>query len=88
MVDIGVPDTLRVNAITAFAGETTFLGIWISKKTNFSDDQILGLAAFGAGILITAAIFSMVIEAERSIGILATLLACGMLNRCPRFACA
>ena len=58
------------------------------RKQNFSDDQILGLTAFGAGILITAAIFSMVIEAERSIGILATLLACGMLNRCLWYTCA
>ena len=75
MVDVGVPDILRVIAITAFAGGTTFLGIWISKKTNFSDDQVLALTAFGAGILIAAAIFSMVIEAEKSIGILATLFA-------------
>src|SRR5829696_6047058 len=75
MVAIGVADILRVIAITAFAGGTTFLGIWISKKINFSEDQILTLTAFGAGILISAAIFSMVIEAEKSIGIIATLFA-------------
>src|ERR671920_888232 len=75
MVAIGVADVLRVIAITAFAGGTTFLGIWISKKTNFSEDHILALTAFGAGILISAAIFSMVIEAEKSIGIIATLFA-------------
>jgi uncharacterized membrane-anchored protein YitT (DUF2179 family) len=58
---IGAVDILRVIVITAFAGGTIFLGIWISKKTKFSDDQILALTAFGAGILISAAIFSMVI---------------------------
>jgi hypothetical protein len=50
MADIGVVDILRVVVITAFAGGTTFLGIWISKKTNFSDDHVLALTAFGAGI--------------------------------------
>ena len=75
MVVIGIADILRVILITAFAGGTTFLGIWISKKTNFSEDHILALTAFGAGILISAAIFSMVIEAEKSIGIIATLFA-------------
>jgi zinc transporter, ZIP family len=72
---IGAVDIFRVVATTAFAGGTIFLGIWISKKINFSDDQILALTAFGAGILISAAIFSMVIEAEKSIGIIATLFA-------------
>src|SRR5215203_6428198 len=71
----GAIDILRVIAITAFAGGTSFLGIWISKKTNFSEDHILALTAFGAGILISAAIFSMVIEAEKNIGIIATLFA-------------
>ena len=72
---IGVIDILRVIAITSFAGGTTFLGIYISKRTNFSEDHVLALTAFGAGILISAAIFSMVIEAEKSIGIMATLFA-------------
>src|ERR671919_1381312 len=72
---IGAIDILRVIAITSFAGGTSFLGIYISKRTNFSEDHVLALTAFGAGILISAAIFSMVIEAEKSIGIMATLFA-------------
>jgi hypothetical protein len=72
---IGAVDILRVMVITAFAGGTTFLGIWISRKINFSEDHILAITAFGAGILISAAIFSMVIEAEKNIGIMATLFA-------------
>jgi zinc transporter, ZIP family len=72
---IGAIDILRVIAITSFAGGTTFLGIYISKRTNFAEDHVLALTAFGAGILISAAIFSMVIEAEKSIGITATLFA-------------
>jgi zinc transporter, ZIP family len=75
MIDIGIEDILRVILITAFAGGTSFLGIWISKKRNFSKDHVLALTAFGAGILISAAVFSMVIEAEESIGIAATLIA-------------
>ena len=75
MAAIEVADIMRVIAITAFAGGTTFLGIWISKKAKFSEDHILTLTAFGAGILISAAVFSMVIEAEKSIGIIATLIA-------------
>ena len=62
---IGAIDTLRVIAITGFAGGTSFLGIWISKRIMLSADQVLGLTAFGAGILMSAAIFSMVVEAEK-----------------------
>lgn len=72
---IGALDILRVIAITGFAGGTSFLGIWISKRMKFSADQTLGLTAFGAGILMSAAIFSMVVEAEKGIGIAATLVA-------------
>ena len=72
---IGALDILRVIAITGFAGGTSFLGIWISKRMKFSADQILALTAFGAGILMSAAIFSMVVEAEKGIGIAATLVA-------------
>ena len=72
---IGAIDILRVIAITGFAGGTSFLGIWISKRMKFSADQTLGLTAFGAGILMSAAIFSMVVEAEKGIGIAATLCA-------------
>lgn len=68
-------EILRVMAITGFAGGTSFLGIWISRRRKFSPDQILAVTAFGAGILMSAAIFSMVIEAEKTIGIVATLLA-------------
>jgi ZIP family zinc transporter len=72
---IGIADVLRVLLITVFVGGTTFVGILISRKINFSEDQILAITAFGAGILVSAAIFSMVIEAERTIGIIATLFA-------------
>lgn len=72
---IGAIEIFRVIAITAFAGGTSFLGIWISKKIDFSEDQGLALTAFGAGILISAAIFSMLIEAEKTIGIATTLFA-------------
>jgi ZIP family zinc transporter len=74
-MSLEVLDILRVIAITSFAGGTTFLGIYISKRTNFTEDHVLALTAFGAGILISAAIFSMVIEAEKSIGVMATLFA-------------
>jgi zinc transporter, ZIP family len=68
-------DILRVVAITAFAGGTSFLGVYIGKRTRFTDQQVLTLTAFGAGILIAAAVFEMVIEAEKSIGITLTLIA-------------
>jgi zinc transporter, ZIP family len=68
-------DILRVIAITAFAGGTSFLGVYIAKRMRFTDQQVLTLTAFGAGILIAAAVFEMVIEAEKSIGITLTLIA-------------
>jgi zinc transporter, ZIP family len=68
-------DILKVVAITAFAGGTSFLGVYIGKRTRFTDQQVLTLTAFGAGILIAAAVFEMVIEAEKSIGITLTLIA-------------
>jgi ZIP family zinc transporter len=68
-------DILRVVAITAFAGGTSFLGVYIAKRMRFTDQQVLTLTAFGAGILIAAAVFEMVIEAEKSIGITLTLIA-------------
>jgi ZIP family zinc transporter len=64
-----------VIAITAFAGGTSFLGVYIGKRMRFTDQQVLTLTAFGAGILIAAAVFEMVIEAERTIGITLTLIA-------------
>ena len=68
-------DILRVIAITSFAGGTSFLGVYIGKRMRFTDQQVLTLTAFGAGILIAAAVFEMVIEAEKNIGITLTLVA-------------
>jgi zinc transporter, ZIP family len=68
-------DILRVIIITAFAGGTSFLGVYIAKRMRFTDQQVLTLTAFGAGILIAAAVFEMVIEAEKTIGITLTLIA-------------
>jgi len=68
-------DILRVIAITAFAGGTSFLGVYIAKRMRFTDQQVLTLTSFGAGILIAAAVFEMVIEAEKIIGITLTLIA-------------
>src|ERR671921_2038912 len=73
-MSLEVLDILRVIALISFAGGTSFLGALISKYKKFGDQQILFLTAFGAGILISAAIFEMVIEAERIIGIALTLL--------------
>ena len=71
----GALDILRVIAITAFAGGTSFLGVCIAKRIRFAEQHILTLTAFGAGILIAAAVFEMVIEAEKNIGITLTLIA-------------
>jgi zinc transporter ZupT len=68
-------DILRVIAITAFAGGTSFLGVYIGKRMRFTEQHVLILTAFGAGILIAAAVFEMVIEAEKNIGITLTLIA-------------
>ena len=73
-VAISFTDILTVIGITLFAGGTSFIGALIAKYVNFSPSVILFLTAFGAGILISAAIFEMVIEAEKSIGIISTLL--------------
>lgn len=73
-MSLEVLDILRVIALLSFAGGTSFLGALISKYRKFGDQQILFLTAFGAGILISAAIFEMVVEAEKIIGITLTLL--------------
>ena len=73
-VAISFTDILTVIGITLFAGGTSFIGALIAKYVNFSTSIVLFLTAFGAGILISAAIFEMVIEAEKSIGIISTLL--------------
>ena len=67
-------DVLRVVAISLFAGGTSFIGALLSKYIRFQEQQILFFTSFGAGILISAAIFEMVIEAEKIIGITITLL--------------
>jgi zinc transporter, ZIP family len=68
-------DILKVIAITAFAGGTSFLGVYIAKHVRFAEQHILTLTAFGAGILFSAAVFEMVIEAEKNVGITVTLIA-------------
>ena len=73
-MSLEVLDILRVIALLSCAGGTSFLGALISKYKKFGDQQILFLTAFGAGILISAAIFEMVVEAEKIIGITLTLL--------------
>ena len=73
-VAISLTDIFTVICITLFAGGTSFIGALIAKYVNFSTSVILFLTAFGAGILISAAIFEMVIEAEKSIGLISTLL--------------
>ena len=73
-VAISFTDILTVIGITLFAGGTSFIGALNAKYVNFSTSIVLFLTAFGAGILISAAIFEMVIEAEKSIGIISTLL--------------
>lgn len=66
-------DMLRVVALAAFAGGTSFLGALLAKYVRFGGSQILFLTSFGAGVLIAAAIFEMVVEAEEAIGIVLTL---------------
>lgn len=73
-MSLEVLDILRVIALLSFAGGTSFLGVLIAKYKKFGEQQILFLTSFGAGILISAAIFEMVVEAERIIGITLTLL--------------
>lgn len=73
MPSIDIIDILRVIAICAFAGGTSFTGALIARYIKFSERQVLFFTAFGAEILISAAIFGMVIEAERTLGIIMTL---------------
>lgn len=75
MPSIEIIDILRIVAICAFAGCTSFAGALIARYINFTDKQVLFFTAFGAGILISAAIFGMVIEAEEALGIIMTLVA-------------
>jgi ZIP family zinc transporter len=73
MPSIEIIDIVRVVAICAFAGGTSFAGGLIAKYINFTERQVLFFTAFGAGILLSAAIFGMVIEAEQTLGIIMTL---------------
>jgi len=72
---IDITEILTVIAITAFAGGTSFVGALFARKRNFSEQQVLFFTAFGAGILMAAAVFEMVIEAEEHLGIVFTILA-------------
>jgi zinc transporter, ZIP family len=74
MPAISFTDIFMVIGITLFAGGTSFIGAIIGKYVHFSTSVILFLTAFGAGILISAAIFGMVIQAEKSIGVIQTFL--------------
>ena len=72
---VEIADLLRVIAISAFAGGTSFVGGMIARYVNFSQTQVLFFTAFGAGILISAAVFEMVVQAEKILGIVVTLVA-------------
>jgi len=71
---IEISNVITVTAITAFAGCTSFIGALISHKVQFSESKILTLTAFGAGLLMSAAIFQMVVEAEKDIGLVLTMI--------------
>jgi zinc transporter, ZIP family len=71
---IDVLSFLQVMAICTLAGVTSFVGALLSKYIRFSEQQLLFLTAFGAGILSSAAIFQMVIESEEIIGNFSTLV--------------
>jgi zinc transporter, ZIP family len=71
---IDVLSFLQVMAICTLAGVTSFVGALLSKYIRFSEQQLLFLTAFGAGILSSAAIFQMVIESEKIIGIFRTVV--------------
>ena len=71
---IEISNVITVIALTAFAGCTSFIGALISHKVQFSESKILTLTAFGAGLLMSAAIFQMVLEAEKDIGLVLTMV--------------
>jgi ZIP family zinc transporter len=74
MSAITFTDIFTVIGITLFAGGTSFIGAIIAKYIHFSTSVLLFLTAFGGGILISAAIFEMVIQAEKLIGLISTLV--------------
>ncbi|MBA2268803.1 MAG: ZIP family metal transporter [Nitrosopumilus sp.] len=71
---IEISNVITVITLTAFAGCTSFIGALISHKVQFSESKILTLTAFGAGLLMSAAIFQMVLEAEKDIGLVLTMI--------------
>jgi len=72
---IELSEIIPVMFLSLFAGGTSFIGALLGWKINFSKQYRLFLTAFGAGILMSAAIFEMVIEANRILGIVFTLVA-------------
>jgi ZIP family zinc transporter len=74
-LNVGSFEIIQTIALTSFAGFTSFVGIYMAKKINFSRRAVLALTSFGAGILIAAAIFEMVLEAEKLVGLLFTIIA-------------
>lgn len=68
-MQIEIFDILRVIAISAFAGGTSFLGGLIARYLRFSDSQLLFFTGFGAGILISATVLVMIVNAETTIGV-------------------
>jgi zinc transporter, ZIP family len=74
-LNIGSFEIIQTITLTSFAGFTSFLGIYMAKKINFSHRAVLALTSFGAGILIAAAIFEMVVEAEKLVGLLLAIIA-------------
>jgi ZIP family zinc transporter len=73
-VDAAVDIIPTVIAITDFSGATSLLGAFISTKIMFLEQHLLPLTAFGAGILILAAIFEILYRGEKDISICLTLL--------------
>jgi uncharacterized membrane protein YcfT len=71
---IEISNVITVIAITASAGCTSIMGALISHKVRFSESKILTLTAFGAGLLMSAAIFQMVVESEKDIGLVLTMI--------------
>ncbi|HET6590708.1 MAG TPA: hypothetical protein VFG45_11155 [Candidatus Nitrosocosmicus sp.] len=75
ILEVGTNDLLRTLSLTIFAGFTSFVGIYLAKRINFPKRHVLALTSFGAGILIAAAIFEMVLEAQKMIGLPLTMIA-------------
>jgi ZIP family zinc transporter len=75
---IGFTETTEIFSViilSLFAGGTSFIGAIIGWRMKFSKQYMLFFTAFGAGILMSAAIFEMIIEANKVLGIVITFLA-------------